>query len=282
MSTGKAIRLRRILDPDTGTTTMFAFSHGTSAPDVLAGLEDPVAMVKAAADGGADCVFLGPGIVPAVAATLGATRSVGLVVKVTATASRGGVPYQEVATATVERCLALGADAVVALLPFAPENEPDVIRLTAELGEACERWGMPLIAEAEYPNSYYGDEDFASTWGVPYLRRSARLCAELGADVIKSNWTGSPETFREIVECVPVPVVVAGGSRESDLDLLTKVAQARAAGAAGCSVGRNIFQHEAPEAMVRAIAAVVRGRATAEAALEKEFGSLVGGVEERS
>jgi DhnA family fructose-bisphosphate aldolase class Ia len=282
MSTGKAIRLRRILDPDTGTTTMFAFSHGTSAPDVLAGLEDPVAMVKAAADGGADCVFLGPGIVPAVAATLGATRSVGLVVKVTATASRGGVPYQEVATATVERCLALGADAVVALLPFAPENEPDVIRLTAELGEACERWGMPLIAEAEYPNSYYGDEDFASTWGVPYLRRSARLCAELGADVIKSNWTGSPETFREIVECVPVPVVVAGGSRESDLDLLTKVADARAAGAAGCSVGRNIFQHEAPEAMVRAIAAVVRGRATPEAALEREFGSLVGGVEERS
>ncbi len=222
------------------------------------------------------------GIVPAVAATLGATRSVGLVVKVTATASRGGVPYQEVATATVERCLALGADAVVALLPFAPENEPDVIRLTAELGEACERWGMPLIAEAEYPNSYYGDEDFASTWGVPYLRRSARLCAELGADVIKSNWTGSPETFREIVECVPVPVVVAGGSRESDLDLLTKVAQARAAGAAGCSVRQNIFQHEAPEAMVRAIAAVVRGRATPEAALEKEFGSLVGGVEERS
>jgi fructose-bisphosphate aldolase/2-amino-3,7-dideoxy-D-threo-hept-6-ulosonate synthase len=282
MSTGKAIRLRRILDPDTGTTTMFAFSHGTSAPDVLAGLEDPVAMVKAAADGGADCVFLGPGIVPAVAATLGATRSVGLVVKVTATASRGGVPYQEVATATVERCLALGADAVVALLPFAPENEPAVIRLTAELGEACERWGMPLIAEAEYPNSYYGDEDFASTWGVPYLRRSARLCAELGADVIKSNWTGSPETFREIVECVPVPVVVAGGSRESDLDLLTKVADARAAGAAGCSVGRNIFQHEAPEAMVRAIAAVVRGRATPEAALEREFGSLVGGVEERS
>jgi DhnA family fructose-bisphosphate aldolase class Ia len=282
MSTGKAIRLRRILDPDTGTTTMFAFSHGTSAPEVLAGLEDPVAMVKAAAEGGADCVFLGPGIVPAVAATLGATRSVGLVVKVTATASRGGVPYQEVATATVERCLALGADAVVALLPFAPENEPDVIRLTAELGEACERWGMPLIAEAEYPNSYYGDEDFASTWGVPYLRRSARLCAELGADVIKSNWTGSPETFREIVECVPVPVVVAGGSRESDLDLLTKVADARAAGAAGCSVGRNIFQHEAPEAMVRAIAAVVRGRATPEAALEREFGSLVGGVEERS
>lgn len=282
MSTGKAVRLRRILDPESGTTTMFAFSHGTSAPNVLEGLEDPAAMVRAAADGGADCVFLSPGLVPAVAATLGTTRSLGLVAKVTATASRGGVPYQEVATATVERCLALGADGVVALLPFAPENEPDVIRLTAGLGEACERWGMPFVAEAEYPNSYYGDEDFSAAWGVPYLRRSARLCVELGADIIKSNWTGSAETFREIVACVPVPVVVAGGSRESDIDLLTKVAEARAAGAAGCSVGRNIFQHAQPEAMVRAIGAVVRGLATPEAALEQEFGSLVGEASERS
>jgi fructose-bisphosphate aldolase/2-amino-3,7-dideoxy-D-threo-hept-6-ulosonate synthase len=281
MSAGKVLRMRRILDPATGTTVMFAFSHGTSAPEVLPGLEDPTRMVEAAARGGADCVFLGPGIVSAVASVLGETRSIGLAVKTTATASRGGIRHQEVATASVERALELGADAVVALLPFAPENEPDVIRLTAELGEACDRWGMPFIAEAEYPNAYYGDEDYASTWGVPYLRRSARLCAELGADIIKSNWTGSGETFQEIVDCVPVPVVVAGGSRESDLDLLTKIAEARAAGAVGCSVGRNIFQHDAPESMVRAICAVVRGVSTPESALEEEQASVVGKAEER-
>jgi DhnA family fructose-bisphosphate aldolase class Ia len=230
-----------------------------------------VRLVEAAAIGGADCVFLAPGLIEAVGDTAAST-SLGLAVKVTATASRGGKPYQEVLTVSVERSLELGADAVVAMIPFAPENEPAVIRLTAELGEACGKWGMPFIAEAEYPNSYYGTENFAETWGVPYLKRSARLCAELGADIIKSNWTGSVETFAEIVEAVPVPVV---GSRVSDLDLLKNLQAAREAGAIGCSVGRNIFQHDVPERMVRAIAAVFKEGVGAQEAFDQELREVV-------
>ena len=131
--------------------------------------------------------------------------------------------------------------------------------MTAQLGESCSRWDVPFIAEAEYPNAYYGEANFAEEWGFEYLKRSGRLCYELGADIVKSNWTGSAETFREIVACVPVPVVVAGGSRESDVDLLQKVFEARSVGAIGVSVGRNVFQHTNPEGMVRAISAVVRG-----------------------
>lgn len=270
MNIGKALRLRRIIDSATGTTVMFAFSHGTSAPEVLPGLEEPTRVVEAAANGGADCVFLAPGMIEAVG-EVAATTTLGVAVKVSATASRGGNPYQEVLTTSIERSLELGADAVVALIPFAPENEPAVIALTASLGEACGRWGMPFIAEAEYPNSYYGTEDFAESWGVPYLKRSARLCVELGADIVKSNWTGSAETFAEIVESVPVPVVVAGGSRVSDLDLLQNLSAAREAGAIGCSVGRNIFQHAAPERMVRAIAAVFKDGADAQEAYDREL-----------
>jgi fructose-bisphosphate aldolase/2-amino-3,7-dideoxy-D-threo-hept-6-ulosonate synthase len=271
---GKSMRLRRIMDSQTGTTVMFAFSHGTSAPEVLPGLENPTRVVEAAASGGADCVFLAPGLIEAVGDVV-TTTSLGVAVKVSATASRGGKPYQEVLTTSIERSLELGADAVVALIPFAPENEPDVIALTAALGEACGRWGMPFIAEAEYPNSYYGTENFAETWGVPYLKRSARLCAELGADIVKSNWTGSVDTFAEIVESVPVPVVVAGGSRVSDLDLLQNLHAARDAGAIGCSVGRNIFQHPAPERMVRAIAAVFKDGAGAQEAFDRELREVV-------
>jgi fructose-bisphosphate aldolase/2-amino-3,7-dideoxy-D-threo-hept-6-ulosonate synthase len=274
LSIGKSLRLRRLMDAETGTSIMFAFSHGTSAPEVLPGLEEPVRVIEAAASGGADCVFLAPGLIQAIG-DVATTTSLGVAVKVSATASRGGKPYQEVLTASVERSLELGADAVVALIPFAPDNEPEVIALTAALGEACGRWGMPFIAEAEYPNSYYGTEDFASTWGVPYLKRSARLCVELGADIVKSNWTGSVDTFAEIVECVPVPVVVAGGSRVSDLDLLHNLQAAREAGAIGCSVGRNIFQHPAPELMVRAIAAIFKEGAGAQEAFDRELREVV-------
>lgn len=274
MNVGKSLRLRRIVDSQTGTSVMFAFSHGTSAPEVLPGLEEPTRLVEAAAAGGADCVFLAPGLIEAVGEVANGTN-LGVAVKVSATASRGGKPYQEILTTSIERSLELGADAVVALIPFAPENEPDVISLTASLGEACGRWGMPFIAEAEYPNSYYGTENFAETWGVPYLKRSARLCAELGADIVKSNWTGSVDTFAEIVESVPVPVVVAGGSRVSDLDLLQNLHAAREAGAIGCSVGRNIFQHPAPERMVRAIAAVFKDGAGAQEAFDRELREVV-------
>lgn len=258
MSSGKSLRLRRIIDPSSHSTLMFAYSHGTSAPEVLPGLEDCFGRMEAARAGGADCIFLSPGLIERLAPSIATSTGCGVVAKITATASRGGVKHQERMIATVEHCVSLGADGVVAMVAFSPENEADVISMTGELGEACSRLGVPFIAEAEFPNAYYGDEDYAERWGLSYLRRSARLSAELGADIVKSNWPGSAEQFHEIVASVPVPVVVAGGSRESDLDLLTKIAGARAAGAVGCSVGRNIFQHDDPEAMTRAVSAVVR------------------------
>lgn len=251
---------------------MFAFSHGTSSPEVLPGLEDPEGRLCAARDGGADCIFIAPGLIRSLAETIADSRQLGIVAKITSTASRGGSRHQERLIASVEHCAELGVDGVVAMIPFAPENEPDVISLTAQLGEACDRLGMPYVAEAEFPNAYYDSgDDYATEWGLPYLKRSARLCAELGADVVKSNWPGSGEQFAEIVDSVSVPVVVAGGSRESDLDLLQKVAEARAAGAVGCSVGRNIFQHEDPAAITAALSQVVRGTASPAEALESHL-----------
>lgn len=260
MNSGKALRMRRIVHQESRTTVMFAFSHGTSSPEVIDGLDGPSDKIAAARTGGADCVFLAPGLIESELDVLAASGEMGVVAKITATASRGGVPHQERQIASVEHCAAIGADGVVALVPFAPDNEPDVISLMGGLGEACARLGLPLVAEAEYPNAYYGsDEDYTTAWGLPYLRRSARLCAELGADIIKSNWPGSPDALAEIVGCVSVPVVVAGGSRESDLALLERLAAARKAGAIGCSVGRNIFQHPEPQRITAAIVAVVRG-----------------------
>ena len=267
MQTGKALRMRRIIDATSGTTVMFAFSHGTSAPTVMPGIERAEPMISAAARGGATCVFVGAGMAHAVVPVVDHHPSLGIVLKITATASRGEPKYQEVATSSVEHAARLGADAVVALLPFAPGTEAQVIAITGRIGEECDRLGIPFIAEAEYPNAYYGEANFADDWGVEYLKRSARLCTELGADVIKSNWTGSASTFAEIVESVPVPVVVAGGSKESLLDLLTKLAAAREAGAVGCSVGRNVFQSTDPEGVTRAICAVVREGASPDDAL---------------
>ncbi|TMD84254.1 MAG: hypothetical protein E6I74_03355 [Chloroflexi bacterium] len=105
-------------------------------------------------------------------------------------------------------------------------------------------------------------------YGFEYLRRSVRLCAELGADIVKTNWPGDEDAFGKLVRAVNgVPVVLAGGSRVEDAELLRRMECAMQAGAIGCSVGRNIFMHRSPEAITRALSRVIRDRWPARKAL---------------
>jgi DhnA family fructose-bisphosphate aldolase class Ia len=97
-----------------------------------------------------------------------------------------------------------------------------------------------------------------------------RLCAELGADIVKTNWPGDQDSFAKLVEAVSgIPVVLAGGSRLEDHELLTRMEQAMAAGAIGCSVGRNIFMHRSPAAITRALSRVIRERWPAAKAMDE-------------
>jgi class I fructose-bisphosphate aldolase len=101
------------------------------------------------------------------------------------------------------------------------------------------------------------------------VKHAARVGAELGADVVKVSYTGSPETFHEVVEGCFVPVVIAGGPRmDTDRDILEMVSGAIRAGGAGLSIGRNAFQHKDPAQIVKAMAGIVHKGATVEEALQ--------------
>jgi DhnA family fructose-bisphosphate aldolase class Ia len=162
----------------------------------------------------------------------------------------------------------------VVYVALAGENEPETITYLSEIGEACELLGMPFIAEAEYPNAYQSLDKMTQSLGVDYLKRNARLCAELGADIVKVNWSGDQKSFGDIIRACDRPVVLAGGSLISDEELLTRMEMARNAGAVGCSVGRNVFQHKNPQAITEAISRVFRDKWSAKQALE-ELGSKV-------
>ena len=105
--------------------------------------------------------------------------------------------------------------------------------------------------------------------GPEYLKRNARLCAELGADIVKVNWSGDQDTFGEIIRACNRPVVLAGGSLISDKELLTRMESARNVGAVGCSVGRNVFQHKNPKALTNAISRIFRDKWSTKQALEE-------------
>lgn len=166
------------------------------------------------------------------------------------------------------------ADAVVVYVALAGDNEPETITYVSAIGEACERDGMPLIAEAEYPDAYQSLEQMGQSLGVEYLKRNARLCAELGADIVKVNWSGHPKSFAEIIRACERPVVLAGGALISDAELLARMEQAREVGAVGCSVGRNVFQHRSPTAITAAISRVFRDKWPARQAFEELQGKL--------
>ena len=100
------------------------------------------------------------------------------------------------------------------------------------------------------------------------VKHAARVGAELGADIVKCPYTGSPETFREVVEGCTVPVVIAGGSKTTDEETLKMIEGAVKAGGAGISMGRNAFQHENPTKLVKAACAIVHEGISVEEALK--------------
>jgi len=112
---------------------------------------------------------------------------------------------------------------------------------------------------------YPRGENVKNPYEVEAVKHVARAGAELGADVVKTLYTGTPESFHEVVRGCPVPVVVAGGPKlDSERAALEMVAGAMAGGAAGVSMGRNIFQAKDPITMTRAVARILFDGASVE------------------
>ena len=259
--------MKRVIDAQ-GVSIICALDHGMTSPRFLEPLADIRARTAEAVAGGANVIMMSKGMIRQAEPAFGATTSLALLLS--ASANPGQDRPQVVQVAQVEEAVLLGADAVVLFVALAGDTEAGMIRTLAAVGEACERLAMPFIAEAEFPTTYASVEDLSAAYGLDYLARSVRLCAELGADIVKTNWPGSGEAFGTLVQVTAgVPVVLAGGTQIDDLGLLKRMEQAMAAGAIGCSVGRNIFMHADPEAITRSLSRVIRERWTADQAHEE-------------
>jgi fructose-bisphosphate aldolase, class I len=265
--TGKRIRLRRLIDPETGTCRIVALDHGMTSPEFLEGLTDTAGRVRESVDGGANVLMLGRGVAGSCWQEFAGRASLALMLTAAAAGRPGGATITPISS--VAEALRIGADAVVVYVALGGEDEPDMIRYLSGVGEACDEHGLPLIAEAEFPNAYASRDSVDGRYGTAYLRRNARLCAELGADIVKANWSGDRESFASVVSACGRPVVLAGGPVLPDAELLGRMEQARQAGAIGYSVGRNVFEHAHPEAMARALTSIFRSGTSAAAALDR-------------
>ncbi|MDL5502210.1 MAG: class I fructose-bisphosphate aldolase family protein, partial [Candidatus Methanoperedens sp.] len=174
------------------------------------------------------------------------------------------LPNDQVQVCTVEEAIKMGADAVSVHINIGSETEADQLQKLGSVAEQCDSWGMPLIAMM-YPRG----KGIKNPNDPELVAHVARAGAELGADIIKTNYTGDIDSFRAVVEGCPAPVVMAGGPKtNTDEEFLEMVRGAIDAGGRGVAIGRNVFQHENPTTMTRALTLVVHKGLSVEDAME--------------
>ncbi|MFC3957981.1 2-amino-3,7-dideoxy-D-threo-hept-6-ulosonate synthase [Halovivax cerinus] len=257
MTVGRDARLARLRTGD--RYLMVPMDHGITLGAVR-GLKNIESTIDAVTRGGADAVLTQKGIAPRVHPT---KNDAGYVVHLNASTTIGPDENDKRLTGTVTEAVRAGADAVSFHINVGSDHEPDQLAQLAEVTADADRLGIPVLAMAYARGpGLDGDEPDA-------LGHAVRLAEEVGADLVKTGYSGDADSFEHVVESTRLPVLIAGGSRGSDRETLEMVRGAVDGGAAGVSMGRSIFQHEDPEAITRAVSAVVHDDQRVETALEK-------------
>jgi fructose-bisphosphate aldolase/2-amino-3,7-dideoxy-D-threo-hept-6-ulosonate synthase len=249
------------MDRESRNMVIIPMDHGISMGPVR-GIVNLTEMVNRVADGGANAVLLQKGM--ARHGHRGYGRDIGLIIHMSASTSLGPDPNDKVQVCSVEEAIKMGADAVSVHINIGSETEADQLIKLGTVAEQCDEWGMPLVAMM-YPRG----KDIKNPNDAELVAHVARVGAELGADIIKTNYTGNIDTFKVVVEGCPVPVVMAGGPKtNTDEEFLEMVSSAIDAGGRGVAIGRNVFQHDNPTAMTHALTLIVHKGASVEDAME--------------
>ncbi|MDJ1431080.1 2-amino-3,7-dideoxy-D-threo-hept-6-ulosonate synthase [Halostagnicola sp. A-GB9-2] len=257
MTTGTDARLDRI--GTDGNYVIVPMDHGITLGPVT-GLKDIESTIDAVTRGGADAVLTQKGIAPRVHEN---KNERGYIVHLNASTSIGPDSNDKRLTGTVEDAIRVGADAVSFHINVGSNHEPDQITQLSEVTSEAARYGIPVLAMAYARGP---DVDGADPEA---LGHAVRLAEEVGADIVKTGYSGDADSFEHVCESTRLPVVIAGGSKGTDRETIGMVRGAMDAGGAGISMGRSIFQHEDPEGIATAVAGVVHDDLSVDDALER-------------
>jgi DhnA family fructose-bisphosphate aldolase class Ia len=248
MNVGRSIRMKSLFAAD-GRTVIAAIDHGGIAGP-LAGIVRPAALLRECVLGAADAVLTTRGFARAAAGEWDGRTA--LILRLTGGFTVLGGSFEEQLISSPETALRYGASAAAVTVKFGDEREGESIRRASLAADACEQWGLPLLVEALVSGKGRRPDD---PEGVKLVARAAQ---EIGAEIVKVRYTGAPDSFRAAVEGCPVPVVILGGEAERDPEeLFSHIHGSLQAGGAGVAMGRNVFQHPHPRAMVEAMVGLV-------------------------
>ncbi len=256
-STGIDARLDRI--GTDGNYMIIPMDHGLTMGAVK-GLKEIESTIDAVTRGGADAVLTQKGIAPRVHDN---KNGKGYIVHLNGSTTIGPDESDKRMTGTVEEAVRVGADAVSFHINVGSDHEPNQVTQLSEVTAAADRFGVPVLAMA------YARGPGVDSTDPEALGHAVRLAEEVGADIVKTGYSGDAESFQHVVESTRLPVVIAGGSKGTDRETIEMVRGTVDAGGAGVSMGRSIFQHDDPEAIATAVSAVIHDDLSTEEALEK-------------
>jgi 3-hydroxy-5-phosphonooxypentane-2,4-dione thiolase len=244
---GMRNRLARIFRPESGRTVMLAIDHGYFLGPTT-GLERVdvtiVPLLKYA-----DALMCTRGILRS---TIPASLGGGVVMRSSGGPSTLKELSNEQIAVDIDDALRMNVSAMAVQVFIGGEFETQSVHNMTQLVDIGLRYGIPTMGVTAVGKDLTRD--------ARYLGLATRICAELGAQVIKTYYCD--EGFETVTSGCPVPIVMAGGKKLPELDALTMAYNAVRQGAAGVDMGRNIFQSEAPAAMIQAVRKVVHELAT--------------------
>jgi fructose-bisphosphate aldolase/2-amino-3,7-dideoxy-D-threo-hept-6-ulosonate synthase len=237
--------------------------HGLTV-GTIKGLENVAEMVDKVALGGANAVLMHSGMVGAGHREYG--KDIGLIIHLSAATDLAPDPNRKVLVCSVERAIKLGADGVSIHINIGADEEPEMLQDASKVVEATREWGVPLIAMMYPRGRKIKDENDPDVVNI-----AARAGVELGADIVKTNYSGDIDSFKYIVKGVKhIPIIIAGGPKMDTIpDVLQMVYDSIQAGGAGVAFGRNVFQSTDPTKMVSAISKIVHENHTVEEVLKE-------------
>jgi len=250
---GMKNRLSRIFNPETGRTVMLAIDHGYFQGPTI-GLERidlnilPIAPY-------ADTLMLTRGILRSIVPP---SYSKGIVLRASGGPSILKELSNEQIAVDMEDAVRLNVAALAVQVFIGGEFETQSVHNMTRLVDMGMRYGMPILAVTAVGTKMKRS--------ARYFRLACRICAELGAQYVKTYYI--PKGFESVTASCPVPIVMAGGKKIPVLDALTMAYNAVQEGAAGVDMGRNIFQADSPAAMIQAVSAVVHKNLVPEQAHE--------------
>jgi fructose-bisphosphate aldolase/2-amino-3,7-dideoxy-D-threo-hept-6-ulosonate synthase len=258
MVTGLQIRMDRILRK--GKMLCIPMDHGISSGPID-GLENPSELIQKCEIRGLTSVIINKGILK----SLPKPTRIGVLVHFSASTSLSMSPNRKMLTGSVKEALRLGADGVSLHINVGGKEEPEMLEQLGKIAEDCHQWNMPLLAMM-YPRG----ENVKNPHDPEIVGHVSRIGAELGADIVKTLYTGDIDSFSKIVKSTPVPIVIAGGPKaKTDEEVLQMTEDAMTAGAKGITYGRNIFAHKNPDKMVEALAGIIFRKESAKEVAKK-------------